>query len=67
MLFDCMTRGSAVVQGRADSALLRPALANDCLFWPSAWMLVHARNQDLFDAFASEDMFLSPLENERPW
>jgi hypothetical protein len=67
MLHDCMSRGSALVQGRADSALLRPAIANECFFRPTAWMLAHSRNTAIFDAFASEDIFLSPLENERPW
>ena len=30
-------------------------------------MLVHGRNEEIVDAFTSEDMFLSGLENERPW
>ena len=67
MLFDCMSRGSALVQGRADTALLVPRSPNACFFRPMAWMLAHARDPAIFDALACEDMFLSPLENERPW
>jgi hypothetical protein len=67
MLFDCSSRGSALVQGRARTGMLRPALANDCFFRPTAWMLAHTRNAEIFDAFAAEDIFLSALENERPW
>jgi hypothetical protein len=67
MLFDCKSRGSALVQGRADTTLLRPAIANDCFFRPTAWMLAHARDAEIHDALAREDVFLSALENERPW
>jgi hypothetical protein len=67
MLFDCMRGGSALVQGRSETRLLRPALVNQCFFRPAAWMLVHSRNEEIMNAFRSEDVFLSGLENERPW
>jgi len=55
------------VQGRSETRLLRPALVNECFFRPAAWMLVHSRNEEIMNAFRSEDVFLSGLENERPW
>jgi hypothetical protein len=66
-LFDCMRRGSAMVQGRLETALLKPALLNECFFRPAAWLNVHSNNPEIYDAFEAEDVFLSPLENELPW
>jgi hypothetical protein len=67
MLVDCERRGSALAQGRSETRLLRPAIANGCFFRPAAWTLVHSRNEAIVDAFEAEDVFLSGLENERPW
>jgi hypothetical protein len=67
MLFDSKQTGTALVQGRMESRLLRPALANECFFRPAAWMLVHAKDPAILDTFTSEDVFVSGLENEYPW
>ena len=62
-----MSSGTALVQGRLDPRVQHAALANDCFFRPAAWTLAHARDRAPLDALEQADVFLSGLENERPW
>jgi hypothetical protein len=66
-LLDSARHGSAMVQGRLDGHLLRPALVNGCFARPTAWMMAHARDPAILEAFAHDDVFCSPLELEQAW